>query len=142
MVVRSEFPTTMADSDLSEVKSHILTGACLSNPLFLHLFHTSTLGDEPVFMYRHSNTADGKWDDSHDTVTFTVHSVFASFGQERRRGTYVRYRVTRRDKPSHTWRRSKPNGSRPGCLLLWPGWVCTRHLQREQIAIWNWWYCH
>lgn len=32
--------------------------------------------------------------------------------------------------------------SRPGCLLFWPGWVCTRHLQKEQIAIRNWWYCH
>lgn len=91
-----------------ELKSHILTGLCLWQPLFFHLFHMSTLGNELFFMYRHSNTADGKWDDSHDTVTFTVHSVFASFGQERRRWTYGR--VTRRNKPSHMWCRSKRNG--------------------------------
>lgn len=53
MVVRSEFPTTMADSDLSVSSNPTSRRERVGRkPLFFHLFHMSTLGDELVFMYR------------------------------------------------------------------------------------------
>lgn len=76
------------------VKSNVQAGACLPKPVhflplvFFFFFHVGTQLDELVFMYRHSNTADGKWDDSHDTVTFTVHPVLLGLGQEHHRWTY------------------------------------------------------
>lgn len=88
MVVRSKFPTTMADSLICDPL------ICPSTQIQHHpppSPHMTTLLDELVFMYRHSNTADGKWDDSRHGY---IHSSLCIRGF--RSGTptvHVRYRV-------------------------------------------------